>query len=44
MKEDEVLFEKTNEDLVIVPTTSTTLTQAIAHKIAVLNENILEAE
>ena len=36
---DEVLFEKTDEDLVIVATTSTTLSQAIAHNVTVLNEN-----
>ena len=44
MQEDEVLFEKTDEDPVIVATTSATLTQAIAHNITILNKYILEAE
>jgi hypothetical protein len=44
MQADEVLFEKTDEYLVTVATTSTTLTQAIAHNITVLNEKLLETE
>ena len=44
MKEDEVLFEKIDEDPMIVATYSTTLTQDIAHNISKLNGNILEAE
>ena len=44
VQEDEVLFEKTNEDLVIVATTSTALTQATTHNVTMLNENILQAE
>ena len=44
MKEDEVLFERTDEDPIMVATTSTTLTQAIAHNISVLNEKVLEVE
>ena len=44
MQEDEVLFERTNEDPIMVATTSTTLTHATAHNILVLNENILETE
>ena len=44
MKEDEELFEETDEDPMTVATTSTTLTQATAHNIKVLNENLLEAE
>ena len=44
MQEDEVLFQKTNEDLVIVATTSTTLTQATTHNIIVVNEKLLETE
>jgi cell division protein FtsB len=38
------LHEKTNEDLVIVATTSTTLSQATAHNVIVLNEKLLETE
>ena len=44
IQEDEVLFENTNEDPVIIETTSTTLSQATAHNVIVLNENILQAE
>ena len=44
MKEDKVLFERTDEDTIMVATNSTTLTQATAHNISVLNENILDAE
>ena len=42
MQEDWVLFEKIDEDPIIVATTSTALTQAIAHNITALNEKILE--
>ena len=42
MQEDEVLFEKTDEDLVTIAIASTTLTQDIAHNITILNENIFE--
>ena len=44
LQEDEVLFEKTDEDLVTVATTSTTLTQAIAHNVTMLNEKLLQTE
>ena len=44
MQENEVLFKRTDENIVTVATTSTILTQDIAHNISVLNENILEAE
>ena len=44
MQEDEVLVDNTDEDPMIVATSSTTLTQATSHNIIVLNENILEAE
>jgi predicted RNase H-like nuclease (RuvC/YqgF family) len=44
MQEDEVLFEKTDEDPVIVATASSALTQATAHNITVLNEKLLETE
>ena len=42
MQEDEILFEKTDEDPKTVATTSTTLTQATTHNITVLNEKLLE--
>ena len=44
MREDEVLFKRIDEDHVTVATTSTTLTQATAHNISVLNEKLLEVE
>ena len=40
IQEDEVLFEKIDEDLVTVETTSTTLSQATTHNVTVFNENI----
>ena len=44
IQEDEVLFDKTNEDLVIVATTSTTSSWATAHNVTMLNEKISQAE
>ena len=44
MQEDEVLFEKTDEDPMTVATTSTALTQATTHNIRVLNEKLLETK
>ena len=44
MQEDEVLFEKIDEDPVTVATTSTTLTQATTHNVTILNEKLLETE
>ena len=44
MQEDEVLFEKNDEELVTVATTSTTLTQATTHNITILNKKLLEIE
>ena len=38
IQEDEVLFEKTNEDLVTVATALAALSQATAHNVSVLNE------
>ena len=35
----EVLFEKTNEDLMLISIASTALTQASVHNIAILNQN-----
>ena len=43
-QEDEVLFEKTDEDPVIVATASATLSQATAHNVIVLNEKLSQAE
>ena len=42
MQEDEVLFEKTDEVPVTIATTSTTLTQATAHNVTILNEKFLK--
>ena len=44
IQDDEVLFEKTNEDPVIVETTSETLTQATSHNVTILNEKLFQAE
>ena len=44
VQEDEVLFEKTNEDLMKVATTLTTLTQATAHNVTILKEKILQTK
>ena len=44
IQEDEVLFEKTDEDPVIVATTSATLSQATAHNVTILNENLSQSE
>ena len=40
IQEDEVLFEKDDEDLVIVATTSTILLQAISHNVTIFNEKL----
>ena len=42
--EDEVLFDNTDEDPVIVATTLATLSQAIAHNVTVLNEKLSQNE
>jgi hypothetical protein len=42
--EDEVLFEKTDEYLVTITTTSTSLTQATAQNVTMLNEKLLQVE
>ena len=42
--EDEVLFEKTDEDLMLIATPSDALTQASVHNISILNEKLTEAE
>ena len=44
IKEYEVLFEKTDEDLVTVATTSTSLSQATAHNVTMLNENLSQSK
>ena len=42
--EDEVLFENIDEDLVTLATPSTSLSQATAHNVTVLNEKLSQAE
>ena len=44
VQEDEVLFEKTDEDPVTVATTSIYLSQATSHNVTVLNEKLSQAE
>ena len=44
IQEVEVLFEKTDEDMITVATTSVTLSQANAHNVTMLNENLTQAE
>ena len=39
-----MLFERTNEDPIMVATTLVSLTQAIVHNISVLNEKVIEVE
>ena len=40
VQEDEILFEKTNEDLFTVATASATLSQATAHNVTMLSEKL----
>ena len=42
--EDEVLFEKTDEDLIIVRTTSTTLSHATVHNVTMLSDKLSQVE
>lgn len=44
IQEDEVLFERTDEDPITVATTSTTPSQATSHNVTMLNEKLFEAE
>ena len=44
IQEDEVFFENTDEDPIILATTSTTLSQATAHNVIVLNEKLSQDE
>ena len=44
IQEDEVLFEKTDEDPVIVATSLTSLSQATAHNLTVLNVKLSQSE
>ena len=44
MQENEVLFEKNDEDPVTVAIASSTLTQDIAKNVLVLNEKLLETK
>ena len=43
IQEDEVLFEKTDEDAVTVATTSTTLSHDTSHNVSMLNEKLSQA-
>ena len=43
-KEDEVLFQKNDEDLVIVAIASIALTQTTNHNVTMLNGEILQAK
>jgi hypothetical protein len=40
VQEDDILFENTDEDLITVATTSATLSQATAHSVTMLSENL----
>ena len=40
----EVLFEKTDEDLVTIASASVSLSQATAHNVTILNENFSHVE
>ena len=42
--EDEMLFEKTDEYLMLISTTYVALTQASVHNISILNEKLTKAE
>ena len=44
IQEDEVLFEKADEDPVTVATTSTALSQTTSHNVTLLNEKLSQAE
>ena len=44
INEDEVLFEKTDEDLMLIATTSTSLPQDSVHNISILNGKLAQAE
>ena len=44
VQEDEVIFQKTDEDTMTVATTSTTLTQATVDNVKMLNEKLLQIE
>ena len=44
VQEDEILFEKTDEDPITVATASTTLSQATAHNVTMSSENLSQVE
>ena len=44
IQEDEVLFKRTDEDLIIVATSLATLSQATSHIVTLLSENISQVE
>ena len=44
VQEDEILFEKTDEDPITVATASATLSQAAAHNVTLLSDNLSQAK
>ena len=44
VQEDEVLFERTDEDPITVATTSTALSQATVHNVTMLSEKLSQVE
>ena len=44
IQEDEVLFKKTDEDLIAIATASIALSQATAHNVTMLNEKLSQSE
>ena len=44
VQEDEILCEKTHEDLITIATTSATLSQATADNVTMLSEKLSQAE
>jgi hypothetical protein len=44
IQEDEVLFEKTDEDPIIVATAPTKLSQSTSHNVTMLNEKLSQGE
>ena len=44
IQEDEVLFERTDEDPITVETTSIALSQATGHNVTMLNEKLSQVE
>ena len=44
INKDKVFFEKTDEDLMLISTTSSTLNQASVHNISIINGKLVEVE